>query len=102
MSKNLPHLDDRLPLTLAADYVPSVVHPGEFEKRHYMVVYRWVTKGARGKKLKSVRDPSGRRYTTIRWMLEFFAAYEDVDIAPPTAPTKRAAKADAELDRLLD
>ncbi|MEM9353572.1 MAG: DUF1580 domain-containing protein [Planctomycetota bacterium] len=43
--------------------VPAILPRRRGKKTHYSTVYRWVTKGARGKKLES-RLVGGVRYTT--------------------------------------
>ena len=43
--------------------VPTLLPRRRGKKTHYSTVYRWVTKGARGKKLES-RLVGGVRYTT--------------------------------------
>ncbi len=50
--------------------VPSLLPRRRGKKTHYSTVYRWVTKGARGKKLES-RLVGGVRYTTRAALYHF-------------------------------
>jgi hypothetical protein len=50
--------------------VPSLLPRRRGKKTHYSTVYRWVTKGARGKKLES-RLVGGVRYTTRAALHQF-------------------------------
>jgi hypothetical protein len=63
--------DREQPITLAQ--VPSYVPKREGKKVHYSTVYRWTTKGARGRVLESVMV-GGIRYTTIEAVGRFLTA----------------------------
>lgn len=55
----------------------ALVLPRRHEKKvHYSTVYRWATKGARGKVLES-QLVGGVRYTTLEALRRFLASDED-------------------------
>lgn len=80
----MPLSDDTLvPLTEAPLHLPR----RRGKKVHYATVYRWATKGARGRVLES-RFLGGVRYTTLGALRRYCA---DVSVAAPEAPPRRCA-----------
>ncbi|MEO9930373.1 MULTISPECIES: DUF1580 domain-containing protein [Rhodopirellula] len=76
------------PITLAE--VPKYVPKRGGKKVHYSTVYRWTTKGARGRVLASVMV-GGIRYTTIEAVRRF------LDAKPAMA-----SRADSSLDDAIE
>ena len=70
-SQSLPELNQRIPLRVAAKLVPSTVNPGEYDSISYTTIRRWALKGSRGVVLRTVTDPTGTRYTTRQWLIDF-------------------------------
>lgn len=58
-----------LPLNEAAEYLPR----RSGKKVHYSTLYRWATKGARGRKLETVLV-GGVRYTSLEALERFITA----------------------------
>jgi len=83
--------DKERPLTLAE--VPRYVPKRGGKKVHYSTVYRWTTKGARGRILESVMV-GGIRYTTIEAVRRFLAA-------KPTSATVTTAGLDDAIEQAL-
>jgi hypothetical protein len=63
--------DNEQPITLAD--VPRHVPKRQGKKIHYSTVYRWVSKGARGRVLESALV-GGVRFTTVEAVGRFLAA----------------------------
>ncbi len=61
--------EQAIPLSEVPRYVPK----RRGKKVHYSTVYRWATKGARGRPLETVLI-GGIRYTTVEEVLRFLAA----------------------------
>ncbi len=73
--------------------VPKYLPKRAGKKVHYSTVYRWVTKGSRGKVLDSVMV-GGIRYTTIE------AVHRFLSVKPAAAPSA-AAVYDQEIEEAL-
>ncbi|QDS99284.1 DUF1580 domain-containing protein [Adhaeretor mobilis] len=69
MSRQFSHAEPLFPLKNAADYLPR--RGGK--KTHYSTLYRWATKGTRGRILESTMV-GGVRYTSIAALERFMAA----------------------------
>jgi len=65
------NVEQEQPITLAE--VPKYVPKRGGKKVHYSTVYRWTTKGARGRILESVMV-GGIRYTTVEAVQRFLTA----------------------------
>ncbi len=57
--------------------VPRYVPKRRGKKVHYSTVYRWATKGARGRRLETVLS-GGLRFTTVEAVRRFLAAKPSV------------------------
>ena len=79
--------DSLIPLCEAPNFLPK----RRGKKVHYSTVYRWATKGARGRILRS-ELVGGVRYTSLESLREFFTG-----ISAPTTDSSHAA----ELRRVL-
>lgn len=66
------------PITLVE--VPKHVPKRHGKKVHYSTVYRWISKGARGRVLESALV-GGVRYTTVEAVGRFLAATPSIEIA---------------------
>lgn len=64
-------------------------------------VYRWVRRGVRGKKLATVRTPSGMA-TTETALKEFISELNDQAVAPLQLRTRNEAKHLAQVNTRLD
>ncbi len=62
------NLENESPITLAE--TPHHVPKRNGKRMHYSTVYRWVTKGVRGRRLESLLV-GGVRYTTIEALRRF-------------------------------
>lgn len=82
-------------ITLAE--VPSHIPKRKGRKVHYSTVYRWVTKGARGRRLESLLV-GGVRYTTVEALGRFLHAQAAVKTPPAKADDTIAAIEDALKD----
>ncbi len=94
--------DPRIPAS-----VPGVVTPDErftlhvaarLSGVHVATVWRWVLRGVRGRKLRSIMI-GGRRYILAR-DLEAFLAQSDSASVPSSQEVERCSEAEVELDRL--
>jgi len=65
-------LRDRL---VSLDRGPSVVDELTGDKPHKSAIYRWARDGLAGRQLRTV-TVGKRRYTTRRWLLEWFCAVD--------------------------
>ena len=63
------HADSAVPFSEVPDLIPK----RRGKKVHYSTIYRWATKGVRGRVLPS-RLVGGIRYTTVADLKEFLAA----------------------------
>jgi hypothetical protein len=61
--------EQAIPLAEVPRYVPK----RRGKKVHYSTVYRWATKGARGRTLETILS-GGLRYTTVEAVRRFLAA----------------------------
>ena len=82
--------ESSLTLKEVADYLPM----RRGRKIHYSTIFRWATKGTRGRVLETTLV-GGIRYTTIEALERFLGN------AVPT-PTSFAAASQAEIERALD
>ena len=73
--------------------VPRYVPKRRGKKVHYSTVYRWATKGARGRILETVLS-GGLRYTSVEAVARFLAS-------KPTAPYERADDLSDAIDAAL-
>ena len=74
--------------------VPNHLPKRRGKKVHYSTVYRWVTKGSRGRKLESVMV-GGVRYTTVEALERFLSC----DSCPSISTDSKVARAiNAALD----
>lgn len=67
------------PISLAE--VPAFVPKRNGKKVHYSTVYRWTTKGVRGRVLESIMV-GGIRYTTVEAVHRFLAARPTSRVEP--------------------
>ncbi|APZ96354.1 DUF1580 domain-containing protein [Fuerstiella marisgermanici] len=79
-------------ITLAE--VPSHIPRRKGRKVHYSTVYRWVTKGARGRRLESLLV-GGVRYTTVEALGRFLNAHTAGKADPANVDETSAAIEDA-------
>ena len=70
-------LDFRREQAIPLADVPRYVPKRRGKKVHYSTVYRWATKGARGRKLETILS-GGLRYTTIEAVQRFLDATPSV------------------------
>ncbi len=76
MHRNLDIEEERLiPLKEAAQHLPR----RNGKRTHYSTVFRWATKGARGRKLDTVLI-GGMRYTSMEALHRFTTATTAVDL----------------------
>ncbi len=81
--------EQAIPLSDVPRYVPK----RRGKKVHYSTVYRWATKGARGRTLETVLN-GGLRYTTIEAVRRFLNA-------KPSAATKTTDDLSDAIDAAL-
>lgn len=87
-------IDVKREQTIPLSDVPNHLPRRRGKKVHYSTVYRWVTKGSRGRVLDSVRV-GGVRYTSIEALERFLQSNGSGPLAPETAVV---AAVDAALD----
>jgi len=66
-----PQLDVQSESAISLSEVPAILPRKKGKKVHYSTVYRWVTKGTRGRILESMFI-GGVRFTTIEALNRFF------------------------------
>jgi hypothetical protein len=71
-----------LPLSAVPEHLPK----RNGKKVHYSTVYRWATKGARGRRLETVMC-GGVRFTTVEAVHRFVGCQADRS-SSPTSPIK--------------
>ncbi len=86
---NREQLSRETPLVFSE--VPKRLPKRHGKKVHYSTVYRWATKGVRGRVLETVRV-GGVRYTSIEALERFLTAQTPTDIEAP-----KSAELDDEL-----
>ncbi len=81
---NRQQLSRETPLVFSE--VPNRLPKRHGKKIHYSTVYRWATKGVRGRVLETVRV-GGVRYTTVEALERFLSAPTLVNLEAPKSAT---------------
>jgi hypothetical protein len=74
-----------------------IIPPFEGKRVHYSTLYRWVHKGARGRKLE-VFYRGGRVFTSVEALKRFFSDPASIADARPTVVNQSTTSAEAWLD----